>query len=157
MISLKDIRLSGKMTSPIVEGGKGISISTGKTAGYWARENCVGTFSGICPDIVDENGNIVQVDYSKASTISERHEMFIDATISGCTSQAKIAHKISNGNGRIHMNIMWEMAGAERILNEVLEKTRGLIHGITCGAGMPYKLAEICSNFSVYYYIEFLI
>jgi NAD(P)H-dependent flavin oxidoreductase YrpB (nitropropane dioxygenase family) len=27
-----------------------------------------------------------------------------------------------------------------------------LIHGVTCGAGMPYKIAEICARYGVYYY-----
>jgi hypothetical protein len=34
----------------------------------------------------------------------------------------------------------------------VLERAKGLIHGITCGAGLPYKLGEITSKFGVYYY-----
>jgi hypothetical protein len=34
----------------------------------------------------------------------------------------------------------------------VLEGAKGLIHGVTCGAGMPYKIAEICARYGVYYY-----
>ncbi|MGN7678341.1 MAG: NAD(P)H-dependent flavin oxidoreductase, partial [Anaplasma sp.] len=33
-----------------------------------------------------------------------------------------------------------------------LEGARGLIHGVTCGAGMPYKLAEVSMKCGVYYY-----
>jgi hypothetical protein len=44
------------------------------------------------------------------------------------------------------------MAAAERVLHGVLEGARGLIHGVTCGAGMPYKIAEICARYGVYYY-----
>ena len=58
----------------------------------------------------------------------------------------------SNGEGRIHMNVLWEMAAAERVLHGVLEGARGLIHGVTCGAGMPYRIAEICARYGVYYY-----
>jgi hypothetical protein len=50
------------------------------------------------------------------------------------------------------MNILWEMAAAERILYAVLEGARGLIHGVTCGAGMPYRIAEICARYNVHYY-----
>ena len=50
------------------------------------------------------------------------------------------------------MNVLWEMAAAERILHGVLEGARGLIHGVTCGAGMPYRIAEICARYGVYYY-----
>jgi len=30
------------------------------------------------------------------------------------------------------MNVLWEMAAAERVLHGVLEGARGLIHGVTC-------------------------
>jgi NAD(P)H-dependent flavin oxidoreductase YrpB (nitropropane dioxygenase family) len=50
------------------------------------------------------------------------------------------------------MNILWEMGGAERVARGILEGARGLIHGITCGAGMPYKLADIARDFGVHYY-----
>jgi nitronate monooxygenase len=48
--------------------------------------------------------------------------------------------------------VLWEMAGCERVLHGVLEGARGLIHGVTCGAGMPYRLAEIAARYGVYYY-----
>ena len=38
------------------------------------------------------------------------------------------------------------------MLHGVLEGARGLIHGVTCGAGMPYRIAEICASYGVYYY-----
>jgi NAD(P)H-dependent flavin oxidoreductase YrpB (nitropropane dioxygenase family) len=44
------------------------------------------------------------------------------------------------------------MAAAERILNAVLEGAKGLIHGVTCGAGMPYRIAEISAHYGVHYY-----
>ena len=50
------------------------------------------------------------------------------------------------------MNVLWEMAAAERVLHGVLEGARGLIHGVTCGAGMPYRIAEICARYGVHYY-----
>ena len=34
----------------------------------------------------------------------------------------------------------------------MLEGAKGLIHGITCGAGMPYRLADIARDFGVHYY-----
>ena len=50
------------------------------------------------------------------------------------------------------MNVLWEMAGTEAILHGILEGAKGLVHGVTCGAGMPYKLAELCVHYGVYYY-----
>jgi nitronate monooxygenase len=34
----------------------------------------------------------------------------------------------------------------------VLEGAKGLIHGVTCGAGMPYRIAEICAEYGIHYY-----
>ena len=50
------------------------------------------------------------------------------------------------------MNVLWEMAAAERVLHGVLEGAKGLINGVTCGAGMPYRIAEICARYGVHYY-----
>lgn len=50
------------------------------------------------------------------------------------------------------MNMLWELADSERILTGVLERAKGLIHGVTCGAGLPYHLGELASKFGVYYY-----
>jgi hypothetical protein len=72
--------------------------------------------------------------------------------IQGGVTQAKIAHEMSNGEGRIHVNILWEMGGAERILHGILEQVPGLVHGVTCGAGMPYRVAEIAEHYKIYYY-----
>ncbi|MDA0901840.1 MAG: nitronate monooxygenase [Proteobacteria bacterium] len=136
---------------PIIEGGKGIGVTNGITAGHFAKAGAVGTFSGVNADYYDENGNVVPVIY-RGKTRRERHEELIEYGINGGIAQAKIAHDISGGNGRVHMNILWEMGGAERIMNGVLERTKGLVHGITCGAGMPYKLAEIAAKYKVHYY-----
>jgi NAD(P)H-dependent flavin oxidoreductase YrpB (nitropropane dioxygenase family) len=44
------------------------------------------------------------------------------------------------------------MASAQRVLHGILAKTEGMIHGVTCGAGMPYRLSEIAAEYGVYYY-----
>ncbi|WP_231158904.1 NAD(P)H-dependent flavin oxidoreductase [Candidatus Gromoviella agglomerans] len=148
---LKEILISGSKVLPIIEGGKGISISNGITAGYWAAKNGIGTFSGVNGDVYDEMGNLLKLIY-KGKTRKERHEELIAHGIKAGIAQAKIAHDISNGNGRIHMNVLWEMADVKRVLNGILTGTKGLIHGITCGAGMPYELSKIAAQFKVFYY-----
>ena len=55
-------------------------------------------------------------------------------------------------NADSYMNILWEMGGAERVARGILEGAKGLINGITCGAGMPYRLADIARDFGVHYY-----
>lgn len=149
--SIKNYKISGAECLPIIEGGKGIGITTGITAGEFAKAGAVGTFSGVNADYYDENGKLVPVIY-RGKTRKDRHEELINYGIQGGIAQARIAHDLSGGNGRIHMNVLWEMGGAERILHGVLDGAKGLIHGITCGAGMPYKLSEIAQKYNVYYY-----
>ncbi len=151
MRTLNPIRLSGKDALPIIEGGKGIAVSNGQSSGAWAAAGGVGTFSGVNADSYDPEGNFIPQHYY-GRTRRERHEELITYAIRGGITQAQVAHERSNGEGRIHMNVLWEMAAAERILHGVLEGARGLIHGVTCGAGMPYRLAELCAEFGVYYY-----
>lgn len=151
MINLKPIIISGKEVFPLVEGGKGINGSDGRSSGAWAHENCVGTFSGVSPDYYDNEGHVIFERYLKKDR-KERHEEMIEQSIKGGIAQAQVAHEVSGGNGRIHMNMLWELGGSEAILNGVLEKAKGLIHGVTCGAGLPYRLGEIASRFGVYYY-----
>lgn len=143
--------ISGKEVYPLIEGGKGINASDGRSCGAWARENCVGTFSGVSPDSYDSLGNVI-IEKFKSKARKDRHEEMVEYAIQGGVAQAQVAHEISNGNGRIHMNMLWELADSQRILTGVLERAKGLINGITCGAGLPYQLGELASKFGVYYY-----
>ncbi|MDQ7010584.1 MAG: nitronate monooxygenase [Mariprofundaceae bacterium] len=150
-INLKSLKLSGKEVLPLVEGGKGVAVSNGETTGAWAAAGGVGTFSAVNADRVDENGNIIRTVYHGKSRMARFRELVAQG-IAGGISQAQIAHEVAGGNGRIHMNVLWEMGGAERVLEGVLEGARGLIHGVTCGAGMPFKLAPLAARHKVYYY-----
>jgi nitronate monooxygenase len=148
---LKPLIIKGKEYLPIIEGGKGIAASNGTSAGAFAAEGAIGTFSGVNADRYDESGNPVPVEY-KGKTRKERHEELIQLGIDGGVEQAQIARDISGTSGRIHMNILWEMGGAERILQGILERTKGLVDGVTCGAGMPYKLGDIAEKYDILYY-----
>ena len=143
--------ISGQEVWPLVEGGKGVAVSNGRSAGAWAASGGVGTFSGVNPDALDQNGEYIPLIF-KGKTRQERHEELIAYSIQGGISQARLAHEIRGGEGRIHMNVLWEMGSCERVLTGVLDSARELIHGVTCGAGMPYRLAEICSRYGVHYY-----
>lgn len=151
MKAIKPVIISGKEVHPIVEGGKGVAVSTGLTAGAFAAAGAVGTFSGVNADDYEADGSPKPVIYH-GKTRQERHRELIEMGIRGAIRQAQIAHETSNGEGRIHINVLWEMGGAEEILEGALEGAKGLIHGVTCGAGMPYKVAEIAARYNVYYY-----
>ena len=151
MKAINAIRMGGADVLPLVEGGKGVAISNGISAGNWAVAGGVGTFSAVNADSFDADGRRIPQDYH-GRTRRERHEELISYAISGALTQARRAWDITGGKGRIHANILWEMGGAERIITDVLEQAKGLINGITCGAGMPYRLSDIAARFNVYYY-----
>ncbi len=151
MRTLNPVLISGREVLPLVEGGKGISVSNGESSGAWAAAGGIGTFSGVNADSYDENGDLVsQLYYGR--TRRERHDELVAYAIKGALHQARVAYESALGQGRIHMNVLWEMAAAETILHSVLERAKGLINGVTCGAGMPYRIAEICARYSVHYY-----
>lgn len=151
MKALNPILLSGAEVLPLIEGGKGISVSNGESSGAWAAAGGVGTFSGVNADAKDEKGFTIPFLY-KGKTRKERHVELVEQSIKGGITQAREAFDRACGQGRIHMNVLWEMAGCEEILNGILDGAKGLVHGVTCGAGMPYKLAEICASHNVSYY-----
>ena len=149
--SLNSLKISGADVLPLIEGGKGVAVTSGKSSGAWAEAGGVGTISGVNADSYDSQGNIIPQIYSGKTRI-ERHKELINYAIDGGVQQAQIAHEVRKNNGRIHINILWEMGGAEEVLLGILKKTKGIVHGVTCGAGMPYRLGDICASFGVYYY-----
>ncbi len=148
---LKPVVISGEEVLPIIEGGKGIGATNGRSAGAFAAADAVGTFSGVNAENYDEHGTPIPPEYH-GTTRRERHEELVQMGIDGGVAQAQIAHELSGGKGRIHVNILWEMGGAERVLHGILEQAKGLVHGVTCGAGMPYRLSEIAAQYGVYYH-----
>ncbi|MFN3075464.1 MAG: NAD(P)H-dependent flavin oxidoreductase [Alphaproteobacteria bacterium] len=151
MKDLKPLVISGREVLPLVEGGKGVAVSNGLSSGAWAAAGAVGTFSGVNPDSYDENGQVIPPVF-RGKTRRDRHDELVAFAVRGGIQQARIAHETSAGQGRVHMNVLWEMGGCERVLHGILEGARGLIHGVTCGAGMPYRVADLCAGYGVYYY-----
>jgi len=151
MKAINAIRMGGVEVLPLVEGGKGVAVSNGISSGHWAAAGGVGTFSAVNADSYDAEGRVIPQTY-RGRTRRERHEELIAYAISGGITQARRAWEVASGKGRIHANILWEMGGAERVITGILESARGIIHGITCGAGMPYRLSDIAARFNVFYY-----
>ena len=151
MKTLNAILMGGKEVLPVVEGGKGISVSNGQSSGAWANTGGVGTFSAVNADAYDANGQLIPIVYH-GRTRRERHDELIAYAIKGGIAQAQIAHDLRQGEGLLNMNVLWEMGAVEPILHGVLGKVSSLINGITCGAGMPYKVAEIAAQYKVHYY-----
>lgn len=147
---LSPIVYGGREVWPLIEGGKGVSATNYASSGAWAAAGGVGTVSAVNADSYDAEGKIVPQVYEQL-TRKERHEQLVRYAIDGATEQVKRAYESASGNGAININVLWEMGGAQEVLEGVLERTRGLVTGVTCGAGMPYKLAEIAAHFNVSY------
>ncbi|MDQ3077695.1 MAG: nitronate monooxygenase [Pseudomonadota bacterium] len=147
---LKPIMYGGREVWPLVEGGKGVSATNHMSSGAWAAAGGIGTVSAVNADSYDPEGRIIPQVY-QSLTRRERHEELIHYGIEGAVAQVERAYEMANGRGAININVLWEMGGAQPILHGVLERTRGKVTGVTCGAGMPYKLSEIAASYGVYY------
>jgi nitronate monooxygenase len=147
---LQPILYAGREVWPLIEGGKGVSATNHASSGAWAAAGGIGTVSAVNADSYDAEGRIIPQIY-EALTRRERHEELIKYAIDGAVAQVHRAYDIASGKGAININVLWEMGGAQRVLHGVLERTKGLVSGVTCGAGMPYKLSEIAASYGVNY------
>jgi NAD(P)H-dependent flavin oxidoreductase YrpB (nitropropane dioxygenase family) len=147
---LQPILYGGREVYPLVEGGKGVSATNHASSGAWAAAGGIGTVSAVNADSYDAEGKIVPQVYD-ALTRVERHHQLIRYAVDGAVEQVRRAYDIAGGRGAININVLWEQGGAQAVLEGTLERTRGLVTGVTCGAGMPYKLAEIAERFNVHY------
>src|SRR5882672_3745736 len=94
--ALNSLVISGREVLPLIEGGKGISVSNGESSGAWAASGGVGTFSGVNADSYDANGNFIPQVY-RGKTRRDRHEELIAYAIKGGIMQAQKAHDLANG------------------------------------------------------------
>ena len=147
---LKPITYGGREVWPVIEGGKGVSATNHASSGAWAAAGGIGTVSAVNADSYDAEGKIVPQVYEQL-TRKERHEQLVRYAIDGGVEQVQRAHDIAGGEGAININVLWEMGGAQEVLEGILEQTKGLVTGVTCGAGMPYKLSEIAARHGVHY------
>ncbi len=147
---ISPILYAGREVLPLIEGGKGVSATNHLSSGAWAAAGGVGTVSAVNADSYDPEGKIIPQVYH-ALTRRERHEELVRYAIDGAVQQVQRAYDFASGRGAINITVLWEIGGAQGVLDGVLERTRGLVAGVTCGAGMPYKLSEIAASYGVNY------
>ena len=124
MRALKSLIISGREVLPLVEGGKGISISNGESSGAWASAGGVGTFSGVNADSYDPDGRkIEQIYYGK--TRRERHEELLTYAIGrgvestdNCNLK-EIVQRVSREDNRFSALV------TEIVLSDPFRKRRG--------------------------------
>src|SRR3546814_16376012 len=83
----------------------------------WAAAGGIGTVWAVNADSYDPDGKIIPQVY-KALTRRERHEELIDFAVEGAVQQVQRAHEIADGKGAININELWEMGGAQRVLQD---------------------------------------
>ena len=147
---LKPILYGGREVWPLIEGGKGVAATNHASSGAWAAAGGIGTVSAVNADSYDAEGKMVKQIYD-GLTRKERHDQLMVYAIDGAVEQVQRAYEMSNGQGAININVLWEMGGAQHILENVLARTKGMVAGVTCGAGMPYRLSEIAERYNVNY------
>ena len=65
MRDLRTLKMSGKEVLPLIEGGKGIAVSSGESSGAWSKAGGIGTFSGVNADSYDQDGNLIPQEYNE--------------------------------------------------------------------------------------------
>ena len=111
MKALDAIKIGAREVLPLIEGGKGISISTGASSGPWAAAGGIGTVSAVNADSYDALGNVIPQIYH-GRTRRERHEELIRYAVDGAIAQVQKAHELRRGDGSLNINVLWEMGGA---------------------------------------------
>src|ERR1700760_2436973 len=120
---LQPILYGGREVWPLVEGGKGVAATNHMSSGAWAAAGGIGTVSAVNADSYDPDGKIVPQIY-RSLTRRERHDELVQYAIDGAVQQVKRAWDIAGGVGAININVLWEMGGAQRVLEGVLERTK---------------------------------
>lgn len=147
---LKPIVYGGREVWPLIEGGKGVAATNHMSSGAWAAAGGIGTISAVNADSYDPTGKIIPQVFA-GMTRRERHDELIAYGIRGAVAQIERAYEMADGKGAININVLWEMGGSQPILHGILEQVGDKVTGVTCGAGMPYKLSEIAAKYGVYY------
>lgn len=147
---LKPIVYGGREVWPLIEGGKGVAATNHMSSGAWAAAGGIGTISAVNADSYDPTGKIIPQIF-EGMTRRERHDELIAYGIRGAVAQIERAYELANGKGAININVLWEMGGSQPILHGILEQVGDKVTGVTCGAGMPYKLSEIAAKYGVHY------
>src|SRR4028119_1744312 len=125
---ISPIRYAGREVLPLIEGGKGVSATNHQSSGAWAAAGGIGTVSAVNADSYDPEGKIIPQVYH-ALTRRERHEELVQYALDGAVAQVERAYEIGGKQGAININVLWEMGGAQRVLEGTLEGTKGVGSG----------------------------
>ena len=90
--SLNSLKISGADVLPLIEGGKGVAVTSGKSSGAWAEAGGVGTISGVNADSYDSK-EILFHKFILVKSRIERHKELINYAIEEVFNKHKLPMK----------------------------------------------------------------
>ena len=131
------LRIRGRETRPLVQGGMGIGISAHRLAGAVAREGCVGTISSVDlrrlhPDLILATGR------------SRDRQAIESANLVALDREIRAAREIAGGEGMIAVNVM---RAVSQYPDCVRQACKSGADAIVVGAGLPFDLPELTADY----------
>jgi nitronate monooxygenase len=137
---LRPLRLAGRETLPIVQGGMGIGVSGHRLAGTVASLGGVGTLSSVdlrrhFPDLMECTSGLAPGPDAKAA---------IDAAnLEALDREIRRARQLSGGAGVLAMNVMRAVGEYAAYVRRSLQAG---IDAIVVGAGLPLDLPDLAAE-----------
>ncbi len=151
MKAINAIRMGGVDVLPIVEGGKGVSISTGVTSGHWAAGGGAGRSALSTPTASTRTGPGCRRSITAAPAASGTRN-WCSTPFAAASPRPGRRMRLPAGRDVSTPTSYGRWAAPSGSSPGCWKDAKGLIHGLTCGAGMPYRLSDIAAKFNVHYY-----
>jgi nitronate monooxygenase len=133
------LRIRGRETQPLVQGGMGVGISAHRLAGAVAREGCVGTISSV--DL-----RRLHPDLMRATGRSRDRQAIESANLLALDREIRAAREIAGGSGVVAVNVM---RAVSQYAAYVRQACKSGADAIVVGAGLPFDLPELTAGFPV--------
>ena len=131
------LKIRGKETLPLVQGGMGVGISAHRLAGTVALENCVGTISSV--DLRRHHPDLM-----RATGRSRDRQAIETANLTALDREIRAAREIAGGNGMIAVNVM---RAVSQYAGYVRQSCASGADAIVVGAGLPFDLPELTADY----------
>ncbi|TAK42479.1 MAG: nitronate monooxygenase [Betaproteobacteria bacterium] len=133
---MKTLRIRGRETGWIVQGGMGVGVSAHRLAGSVAREGCVGTISSV--DLRRHHPDLM------LATGRSRDKLAIErANLVALDREIRLARELAGGNGMIAVNIM------RAVTQYAAYARQACLSGadaLVVGAGLALDLPELAED-----------
>ncbi len=131
------LKIRGRETRPLVQGGMGVGVSAHRLAGTVAREHCVGTISSVDlrrhhPDLMRTTGR------------SRDRQAIESANLTALDREIRAAREIAAGNGIVAVNVMRAVSQYAGYVRQACESGAD---AIVVGAGLPFDLPELTADY----------